>query len=431
MSAAPAPIRIGGREFAWGRRTYVMGIVNVTPDSFSGDGVVAVDAALAQARQMEADGADLIDVGGESTRPETWSGAGLPAEAELARVVPVVEALKENLSIPISIDTYKASVVRAAVLAGAAMVNDVWGLQRDPEMAVAVAALGVPVVIMHNQHGTVYRELMTDIAAVLREAIRRAGQAGIGEDRIIIDPGIGFGKTREHNLDILRRLPELRALGRPILVGPSRKSFIGKTLNLAVDDRLEGTAAAVALAVAGGADLVRVHDVRAMVRVVRMADAIVRPRPHRVYLALGSNLGDRARYLARAREALAAAGIPVVRASREADTAPVGMTDQPRFLNQVLEVETAAPPDELLDTIKRLETELGRVARTRWGPREIDIDILLYGDRVINEGRLQIPHPELPNRRFALELLAELDPQLVHPVTGETVDAMLQRVPAA
>jgi dihydropteroate synthase len=378
---------------------------------------------------MESDGADLIDVGGESTRPETWSGPGLTAEAELARVLPVLEALRGQVSIPISIDTYKASVAEAAVRAGAALVHDVWGLQRDPNMA--VAALGVPVVIMHNQQGTEYRELITDITVALREAIKRAVAAGIDEDRIIVDPGIGFGKTREHNLEIVQRLSELRVLGRPILIGPSRKSFIGKTLNTTVDDRLEGTAAAVALSIAGGADLVRVHDVRAMVRVARMTDAIVRRRSVRVYLALGSNLGDRAQFLARAREGLGSAGIRLVRASREADTAPVGVTEQPRFLNQVLEVETSLPPPGLLAAIKQLETNIGRIARTRWGPREIDIDILLYGSDVVHEGALQIPHPELPNRRFLLELLAELDPQLIHPVTGETVGAMLQRVPAA
>ena len=427
----PPPTRIGNRTFAWGTRTYVMGIVNVTPDSFSGDGVLAVDAAAAQARQMETDGADLIDVGGESTRPETWSGPGLPAEAELARVLPVLEALRGQVSIPISIDTYKASVAEGAVRAGAALVNDVWGLQRDPDMAPTVAGLGVPVVIMHNQRGTEYREVITDITVALGEAIAGAVRAGILEDRIIVDPGIGFGKTREHNLEIVQRLSELRVLGRPLLIGPSRKSFIGKTLNTTVDDRLEGTAAAVALSIAGGADLVRVHDVRAVVRVARMADAIVRRRSARVYLALGSNLGDRAQFLARAREGLAAAGIRLVRASREADTAPVGVTEQPRFLNQVLEVETSFPPQALLTAIKQLETDLGRVARTRWGPREIDIDILFYGSDVVHEGALQIPHPELANRRFLLELLAELDPQLVHPVTGETVGAMLQRVPAA
>jgi dihydropteroate synthase len=408
-----------------------MGIVNVTPDSFSGDGMLAVDAAAAQARQMEAEGADLIDLGGESTRPETWSGPGLTPEAELARVLPVLEALRGQVSVPISIDTYKASVAEAAVRAGATLVNDVWGLQRDPNMAAAVAALGVPVVIMHNQRGTEYRELITDITVALRDAMKRAVAAGIDEDRIIVDPGIGFGKTREHNLEIVQRLSELRVLGRPILIGPSRKSFIGKTLNATVDDRLEGTAAAVALAIAGGADLVRVHDVRAMVRVARMTDAIVRRVSFRVYLALGSNLGDRAQFLARAREGLGSAGIRVVRASREADTAPIGVTEQPRFLNQVLEVETSLPPPGLLAAIKQLETNIGRVARMRWGPREIDIDILLYGSDVVHEGALQIPHPELPNRRFLLELLAELDPQLIHPVTGETVGAMLQRVPAA
>src|SRR3989442_4699290 len=198
MNAPPAPIRIGNRTFSWGSRTSGMGIVNVSPDSFSGDGVLAVDAAAAQARQMEAEGADLIDVGGESTRPQTWSGPGLAAEAELARILPVLEALRGLVSIPISIDTYKGSVAEVAVRAGAALVNDVWGLQRDPDMAATVAALRVPVVIMHNQRGTEYRDVISDIMVALREAMKRAVAAGVDENRIIVDPGIGFGKTREH-----------------------------------------------------------------------------------------------------------------------------------------------------------------------------------------------------------------------------------------
>ncbi len=268
-------LRIGGREFRWGARTYVMGIVNVTPDSFSGDGVTDLEKAVSQARQMEQDGADLIDIGGESTRPETWAGPGLSSQNELARVIPVLERAVAALSVPVSIDTYKAAVAERAVAAGAAMVNDVWGLRRDPEMAATVVRSGVPVVLMHNNPGGGYRDLIGEIAASLRESVELARSAGIAEDRIIVDPGIGFGKTREENLEIIRRLPELRGLGFPLLIGPSRKSFIGKTLDLPAGERLEGTAAAIALSIAGGADIVRVHDVKAMVRVARMADAIL------------------------------------------------------------------------------------------------------------------------------------------------------------
>jgi len=274
-----APLIVGDREFRWGSRTYVMGILNVTPDSFSGDGVTSVTAAVQRGLEIEAEGADLLDIGGESTRPETWGGPGLPADEEMARVLPVIAGLRGRLSIPISVDTYKASVAAAALEAGASLVNDVWGLRRDPEMAGVAARRGAPVVVMHNQERPRYQDLLADVARALRESIALAVAAGIPRERIICDPGIGFGKTTEQNLRLLRRLGELRNLGQPILVGPSRKSFIAKVLGSAGDDRREGTAAVVALAVAGGADLVRVHDVRAMVRVARVADAVVRAGP--------------------------------------------------------------------------------------------------------------------------------------------------------
>ncbi|HEY9288649.1 MAG TPA: dihydropteroate synthase [Candidatus Dormibacteraeota bacterium] len=276
MAATMGVTRIGQRDFAWGSRTYVMGILNVTPDSFSGDGVTNSDRAVAQALRMESDGADLIDVGGESTRPETWYGSGLPLDEELDRVLPVVERLASVVSIPISIDTYKAEVADRAVAAGAALINDVWALQRDPAMGSVVARRGVPVVLMHNNPGGLYDDLMGDICGSLGGSLGIAFRAAIADSQIILDPGIGFGKTPKENIEIIRRLPELRQLGYPVLVGPSRKSFIGKTLDLPVDERLEGTAAAVTLAISKGADIVRVHDVKAMVRVARMADAIVR-----------------------------------------------------------------------------------------------------------------------------------------------------------
>jgi dihydropteroate synthase len=274
-TSSPSPITIGSREFAWGERTYIMGIVNVTPDSFSGDGLALdVEAALRLAIQMRAEGADIIDVGGESTRP----GAGeLPADEEMRRVLPVIEYLAEELDIPISVDTYKADVARAALDAGAHMINDIHGFRHDPEIARVAAEAGVPAVVMHNQRGRDFHDTIGDIVAGLLESLRIAREAGLPEERVIVDPGFGFGWTVERNLEMLRRLADLCVLGRPILIGTSRKSTIGAVLgDLPVEERLEGTAASVAIAVATGADIVRVHDVKQMARVVRLADAIVR-----------------------------------------------------------------------------------------------------------------------------------------------------------
>jgi dihydropteroate synthase len=270
---------IGNSRFEWGSRTYVMGIINTTPDSFSGDGVGRdVEMAVSQALQFEAWGADIVDVGGESTRPPGFYSGAEPvsADEESTRVIPVIAALASALRIPISVDTSKAEVARQGVAAGASMINDVWGLRRDPEMAAVAVETGVPVVLMHNQEGTEYDDLVPDVIGGLRGLMESALDAGIPEERIVLDPGIGFGKTAEQSLEVLRRLAELESLSRPILTGTSRKSSIGKVLDLPVDDRIEGTAATVALSIAGGADLVRVHDVREMVRVARMSDAIVR-----------------------------------------------------------------------------------------------------------------------------------------------------------
>lgn len=275
MYSRPVPITIGPREFAWGARTYIMGIVNVTPDSFSGDGLALdVDAAVRQALKMREDGADIIDVGGESTRP----GAGeLPAEEEMHRVIPVIKRLVKELDVPVSVDTYKAEVARAALEAGARMVNDIQGFGREPVIARVAAEAGVPAVAMHNQRGRDLHDTMGDVVAGLLESLRIAHETGLPREQIIVDPGFGFGWTVEQNLEMLHRLAELRVLGRPILVGTSRKSTIGAVLDDApVEERLEGTAATVAIAIANGADIVRVHDVREMARVVRMADAVVR-----------------------------------------------------------------------------------------------------------------------------------------------------------
>ncbi len=270
-----------GRDLAYGLRTLVMGIINVTPDSFSGDGIDGqIDHALERAARMVAEGADLIDVGGESTRPQAQP---VDAAEERARVVPVVRALAQALSIPISVDTRKPSVAEAALKAGAHLVNDVAGLQRDPEMASVVAAFRAPIVVMHSPGEpwdvpwpATYDDVVDDVRAYLARSIEIAHQAGVPEGQVVVDPGFGFGKSIDDNLEILRRLGEFRGLGAPVLIGTSRKSTIGKLLNAPVDDRLEGSLATLPLAVAQGVDIVRVHDVRASARVVRVADAVVR-----------------------------------------------------------------------------------------------------------------------------------------------------------
>lgn len=279
----PWGFRAGPHRLASGRRTLVMGIVNATPDSFSGDGLGDdVDAAVARGLAMAAAGADILDVGGESTRPNSRP---VDVEEELRRVVPVVERLAAATPVPVSVDTRKAAVAERAIAAGAVIVNDVWGLRRDPRMAEVCAAADVGVVLMHNQRGTEYVDLMEDVAATLRESVAVAERAGIDSERLCVDPGIGFAKTPAQNLEVLRRLAELRGLGRPIMVGPSRKSTVGMLLAGAGGDpapsqeRIEGSLALCALAVQAGADLVRVHDVVETVRAMRVADAVVRGTP--------------------------------------------------------------------------------------------------------------------------------------------------------
>jgi len=266
----------GGQEFRWGQRTFIMGILNVTPDSFSGDGVGGdIESAIARARQLVDEGADILDIGGESTRPDSKS---ISIEEELQRVIPVIERLAAEMAVPISIDSYKSEVARRAIESGASMINDVWGLRRDRKLAALAAERGVPLVISANQRETKYDEVVDEVIASLRWGMEQAQGAGVPRENIIVDPGIGFGKTLEGNLEVLRRLGELKALGRPILMGTSRKSMIGMVLDLPPDQRLEGTAATIAIGIANGADIVRVHDVLQMRRVVRMADAVVRGR---------------------------------------------------------------------------------------------------------------------------------------------------------
>lgn len=263
-----------GEPLVWGRRTYIMGIINVSPDSFAGDGIGSdLPAAVEQALRFQAEGADLLDIGAQSTRP---GHTQISVEEELARLLPALEAIAPVVTLPISVDAYRSQVASRAVEAGASLINDIWGLKADPKIAEVAAHHGVPLILMHNQEGTNYQDLLPDIFASLRQSILLASGAGVEPRNIILDPGIGFGKTPDHNLEVLRRLGEFRDLGHPLLLGTSRKSTIGRVLDLPVDQRVEGTAATVALSISGGADIVRVHDVKEMVRVCRMTDAIVR-----------------------------------------------------------------------------------------------------------------------------------------------------------
>ena len=278
--------KCGNTEFRWGERTYVMGIINLSPDSFSGDGITDLDAAVAQGCRFVSEGADILDVGGESTRP---GSAPVSIDDEIKRVVPVIEQLVSEMHIPLSIDTYKSEVAYQALEAGAVMINDQWGLKRDQRLAELAAERGIPLILMSNQRDkggydvglrrdtAYYEDVMAEVTSSLRQSLGLALKLGVPWENVILDPGIGFGKTWQQELEVIRRLEELKELGRPILIGPSRKSFIKMVLDLPVDERLEGTAAAIAIGITKGADIVRVHDVQQMVRVCRMSDAIVRP----------------------------------------------------------------------------------------------------------------------------------------------------------
>ena len=287
-------MQVGNFTFHWGSRTYVMGILNVTPDSFSGDGLMSggdrIEQATRQAEYFLKYQVDILDIGGESTRPGSQT---VSADEEMERVIPVIQAISKQFpEALISIDTYKARVAEEAFKAGARMLNDVWALRADPELASVAKAFNAPVVLMHNRSnpasvevreqlgnayiGSEYDDLVEDVKRELLVSVGLARKAGIEERQIILDSGIGFGKTREHNLELINRLDEIRALGYPVLLGPSRKSFIGFTLDLPADQRVEGTAATIAVGITRGADIIRVHDVKEMSRVARMTDALVR-----------------------------------------------------------------------------------------------------------------------------------------------------------
>lgn len=273
------PLMIGGKSYPLNKKTYVMGILNVTPDSFSDGGSFAnFDKALAQIYQMAEEGADIIDIGGESTRPGYEKAHRVTAEEEMKRVLPLIETIKKDSSfkLPLSIDTYKAATAKQALSSGADLLNDVWGFKEDPDIAAVAASYDVPVCLMHNRRSTDYDDLIPDILEELKESVALAEQAGVKKENIIIDPGFGFGKNYEQNLEVMYHLPAFKALGFPLLLGTSRKSMIGKTLDLPPGDRVEGTAATVAYGISLGADIIRVHDVKQMKRVAKMTDAMAR-----------------------------------------------------------------------------------------------------------------------------------------------------------
>jgi dihydropteroate synthase len=440
---AAASMTIGPRTFVWGARTYIMGVINVSPDSFSGDGLANVDAAVEQARRFAAEGADILDVGGQSTRPgATKSEAGydeLPESEEIRRVVPVIERIRTEIrGVPISVDTYKPGVARAAIAAGAGLINSIEGFRHDGGLAALAAESRVPAVIMHNQRGAKTSDVVADIVFGLEQSIAAAGAAGLQREQLIIDPGFGFGWTVAENIEMLRRLDELHALGMPLLIGTSRKSTIGTVLGGApVEERLFGTAATVALAIASGADIVRVHDVAAMKQVALVADAIARgwPPPKgravtRAFLGLGANVGNREQNLRMALRLLATRCRIVAVSSlyRSAAVVAEGDAPGPDYLNAACEVDTELSPDDLLALSKEIEHTIGRRPAPRWAPRPIDIDLLLYGDQIIEAPELSVPHPRMNERNFVLVPLAELAPRLVHPSIGQTVGELAAEI---
>jgi dihydropteroate synthase len=402
-----------------------MGILNVTPDSFSDGGRHSdLAAAVARARAMLADGAAIVDVGGESTMP---GHVQVPEDEELRRVVPALEALGAEPDAPISIDTSKAAVAREAARLGACVINDVWGLQRDPGMADAVAETGSAVVVMHNRDATDPAiDILDDVERFFERSLNLAAGAGVPFGRILLDPGVGFGKTRQQNHACIWNLDRFRRLGPPILVGLSRKSFIGGIIDAEVDRRLPGTLAADTIALIRGASVLRVHDVienRAALAVFMALKTAAAPPlateskddgEARVALALGSNVGDKVRNLRWALRGIASEpGIELTAVSRLYRTAPWGKIDQDWFVNACALARTSLEPEALLERVKTLEIKFGREPTERWGPRVIDIDLIAYDEVTLKTERLTLPHPELFNRSFVLVPLAEIAPDLL------------------
>lgn len=407
-------------------------VINMTPDSFSGDGLAGDAArALRLAQRLRRQGADFLDVGGESSRP---GAEPVCARTEKARVLPFIKAFRAQDAVtPLSVDTYKKEVAEAALNQGADIVNDITALAYQPEKAELIVASGAHVILMHMrgtprtmQQRVSYRNAVTEVKDFLARRAEEAIQNGIPPERIMLDPGIGFGKTLPHNLELIRNLPALRRLGFPVLVGLSRKRFLGQITGRAANRRDWATAAAVSFAAVKGADVVRVHNAAAMRDAVRVADALGRRSEVSYFICLGSNLGEREAYLRKALEAMENEGIYVAWQSRLYETAPLDLKDQPPFLNQVVKVSTLLQPAELLRALQAIEHRFGRTRSVPKGPRTLDLDILL-GPRSVKTAGLTLPHPRLHRRAFVLVPLSEYDPDL--PVGGgRTVRACLRGV---
>ena len=418
-----------------GQRTLVMGILNATDDSFSADGFGDdVEALVRRGVQMEIDGADILDVGAASSRP---GHAEVPPEQELRRALEAVRRLREVVSVPISIDSTRASVVEACLRTGASIANDVSGLA-DDRLAKAVARANAWLVIGHSRTSTRSdAERERDPEAVvgivrqdLRMAIDRAHAAGVPRERVIADPGLGFAKTAAESFALLRRLREIREV-TPVLVGSSRKGHLGAVTGRPLDQRIFAGASATAAAVFGGADIVRVHDVAAMVDVVRVADAVRRGVVRRTaFIGLGANVGPARETLRRAITELGRLG-RVVAVSALWRSAPMYVADQPPFLNAVAALDTAlASPVTLVRELKRIERDLGRLPHERYGPRELDLDLLLFAGAATaeREGNVAVPHERIAERRFVLGPLAELAPDAIDPRSGRSVRELLAAV---
>ncbi|MHB8086120.1 MAG: dihydropteroate synthase [Dehalococcoidia bacterium] len=420
----PGVTRCGNSVFHWGTRTYVMGILNLSLDSFSGDGLRSVDDAMLQAQRMVEEGADIIDVGGESTRP----GADpIMVQEELKRVMPFIRKAAKVLHVPISIDTYKLEVARQALDAGAAMINDVWGMQKETGLADLAAERKVPIALTSNQRGQIIEDIVPAVLRSLHNLVNAALEAGIDRENIIIDPGIGFGKTQEQNLELLNRLDELKAVKRPILLGTSRKSVIFNVVGHEVEERLLGTAASVAIGISRGADIVRVHDVKQMKMIAKMSDAIVRGvEVAEVFIGIGSNLGDKLANVTKAIKMLSEFAT-IDQISSLYETEPEG-PKQPDFLNCVLKAEVGAGPMELLGILKDIENRMGREPAPRNGPRTIDLDLLIYNNQAIETPDLIVPHPRLHQRVFVLVPMTEVAPSFYHPTLHKSMRQLLSEL---
>ena len=390
-------MKIGNKEFDTAKHTYIMGILNVTPDSFSDGGKWnGYDAAMRHAEELLEGGTDILDIGGEATRPGHQQ---ITSEEEITRTAPVIEAVKKNFDVPVSIDTYKSDVAEAALQAGADLVNDIWGFQYDEKMAGLVKKYDAACCLMHNKNEAVYKDFLKDMYAELQKCVDTAKAAGIEDDRIMLDPGVGFGKTYEMNLDVMKHLDLFNGLGYPMLLGTSRKSMIGLTLDLPVGLPLETVS----------------------VKIERCWNE--------AFIALGSNMGDKKKYIENAVEELKNEKLcRVMKVSKLIGTEPYGVTDQDEFLNGALKMETLLTPHELLELLHRIEQEAGRKRIRRWGPRTLDLDIIFYGDQIIEEDDLCIPHIDMQNREFVLGPMCEIAPHKRHPVLKETMTEMLVKL---